>query len=68
MTIIQHLHIPLFAHVFAHTFATLTPHCSPSSDGQFLIHRDGTDPLFGGHSAEHGDHHTRSCSVRGGRS
>jgi len=68
MTIIQHRHIPLFAHVFAPILAMLPSPYFPSSSGLLLPLRDGTDPLLGGHGAEHGDHHTRSCSVRGGRS
>lgn len=42
--------LPLFAPVLVPRFTTLPFRCHPSSRPLFLIHRDGTDPLFGGHS------------------
>jgi hypothetical protein len=45
--------IPLSAPVLAPMFTTLPFRCPPSSQPPFHIHRDGTDPLLGGHRASH---------------
>jgi hypothetical protein len=52
--------IPLFTPVLAPMFTTLPFRCHPSSRPLFLIHRDGTDPLFGGHEGSCGGRHVVS--------
>jgi hypothetical protein len=47
--------IPLFGPVLAPMFTTRPFRCHPSSPAPLPIHRDGTDPLFGGHGADHQD-------------
>jgi hypothetical protein len=37
-------------------FTTRPFRCHPSSPAPCHIHRDGTDPLLGGHGADHQDH------------
>jgi hypothetical protein len=49
--------VSAFAPVLAPMFATLSPRCLPSSHPQFPFHRDGTDPLCGGHRGSPDDHH-----------
>jgi hypothetical protein len=44
-----------FAPVFTPMLTIRPFRCHPSSAPLFLIHRDGTDPLFGGHQGGSAD-------------
>lgn len=57
--------IPLSAPVLAPMFTTRPFRCHPSSPAPFPIHRDGTDPLLGGHEGSCGDRHVVSTRQGG---
>lgn len=57
--------IPISAPVLAPMFTTLPFRCHPSSRPLLLIHRDGTDPLSGGHEGGCGDRHIVGARLGG---